>query len=187
LIRFLMLTLMLNLSITHPSFALRTESALEASGLEERLTNALKPSSPASTSTGLEEIHIEKGWVWNQHPDFLAAIDYFNERVLSAPSFNWDHFVELFRLFRGEPENDDMYMQRTNALANGKGRLSNLLSEINSQTQSISDQEVVQKAVKLYWKVAVPPQPPLSFMICEQLLHRCSRSLHVEQTTLTRV
>lgn len=111
----------------------------------------------ASPHGGLEEAFIEKEKLLNQDPDFLSAMDYFNDAVLPSGAMTWYDVAELFRIFRGEGRNDALRIQRIDALTEQNPR--NLLRLVNSSAFERADkEEVARHAASIYVEASRAPQ-----------------------------
>ncbi len=100
------------------------------------------------------EVHaatrIDPDKCFNQNPHFLAAVEYFNNTVLQAPEFTWDHAIELFHLFRGEPQDEELYRVRVSS-AGIRDEHRDVMTLVNDATFGEKERlDVVQQAAEIY-------------------------------------
>jgi hypothetical protein len=106
-------------------------------------------------------IDKEKIWAFSERGYFFKAIDYFNEFVLQLPVIEWTHIWELWRLLKGEPENEDLRLKQVEILSRLTSRLyctdaspllatytGSLLDLINEKVHGV--EELIQYSDVLY-------------------------------------
>ena len=131
---------------------------------------SISPSAGEESAAGAEELpapEIDKRRLWNQDPDFLSAADYFNEQILPAERFTWNHAVELFRRFRGEPEDPKIQAERISSLeTEGERRRPGLFDRINDGTfRDRTPAEVAEHAAAIYVDLAGQPQGKSQWLV----------------------